>query len=247
MDFERYNPDVHKELVPEFFSNVTREPENFGEFKDVTEQALKDIEEVLGIEAEFDVVIGEVDADKLGDVPEGLYFRGFSLGKGVHDYADRDIVFLGASKESDYWEAGLKNMFVHEEAHQEFYEFIRDMEHVVWESMIFEGHALVREEKVREDKNYKWRGDPREYEGSAQNVIEVLDKNRKWDGDKYNRDNTSSIFSVESDWEGIGYVIAQDVYSEILERNDMEIEEPLSKDREWLREQVEESIRDLYP
>lgn len=246
MEFQKYEPEVHAELVPEFFSSVVDDPENFEDFREVVEEALKDIDQVVGMSAEFDVVIGEVDVEKLGDVPEGLYFRGYSLGEEVHDHAERDIVLLGASKESDYWEAGLKNMTVHEEAHQEFYEYIRDMDHVIWESMIFEGHALVREEKVRDEKGYMWRGDPRSYEGSAREVIETLDKNREWEGDRYDRDNTSSIFSVESNWEGIGYVIAQEVYSDIMDRNSLGIDEALTRDNDWLRAQVEESVRNIY-
>lgn len=247
MEFERYNPEIHEGLVPEFFSDVAQEPSRFGEFKEATTEAFKDIEDVIGMSADFDVVLAEVDVQQFDEsVPEGMYFRGYSLGEKVHDHAEKDMVFLAAPNDYEYWEAGLKNMAVHEEAHQEFFQYITDLDHVVWESMILEGHALLREKTVREKKNYKWRGDPRKYEGSAQQVIDVLDKNREWQGKKYDRDNVCSIFSMDSNWEGIGYVIAQEVYIDIIEQNNIGVDEALTRDNTWLREEVEESIKRLY-
>lgn len=249
MEFEKYDPEKHEEDVPAFFSDVAKAPTHFEKFRDAVEEALDDIEEVLEREVDFDVVIASTDMEALGnleDIPEGLYFRGYSLGEQIHSHANRNAIFLAATTESDYWEAGLKNMAVHEEAHQEFFEYLPDQDHVVWESMMIEGHALVREKTVREEKDYKWRGDPRNYEGSAEEVLEELDKNREWQGDKYNRDNTSSIFTMDSEWEAIGYVIAQDVYMNVLERNEMEVDEPLAESRDWMRDQVEKSIIELY-
>lgn len=247
MRFEKYDPETHAETVPEFFSDVVEAPENFESFRRETQQAFQDIREVLGMEAEFDVVIAEVDTQKLPEgTPEGLYFRGYSLGKEAHGHAERNALFVAASKESDYWEAGLKNMVVHEEAHQEFFDHISDLDHVVWESMILEGHALHREKLVREEKEYPWRGDPREYEGPADEVVAELDKNREWQGERYDRENVSSIFSMDSEWEGIGYVIAQEVYFDIISREEMDVDEPLEMSKEWLRNRVEESINQLY-
>lgn len=249
MEFQNYDPGQHEELVPEFFSDTALEPQESARFREAVEQAFQDVKGVLGAEADFSVVVARTDMRNFDDgTPDGLYFRGYSLGKDFHEHAETNIVFLAAPEpgEYEYWKAGLKNMFVHEEAHQEFYRIFDSMDHVIWESMVFEGHALVREKTVREEKDYMWKGDPREYDGSAEDVIQVLDKNREWEGDRYNRENTSSIFSNRSDWEGIGYVIAQEVYEDILDRNDMEIDEPLSRSRGWLREQVEKSIRELY-
>jgi hypothetical protein len=247
MDFEKYDPEKHEEAVPEFFSEVVREPEDFGKLKEAVEHAFDDVKEVIGMKADFDVIIGSTDMEKLKEeVPEGLYFRGYSLGKAVHGHADRNAIFLSAPSDYEYWEAGLKNMAVHEEAHQEFFEHKRDLDHVVWESMVLEGHALLREEKVREQKSYKWKGDPRSYEGSAEEVLEVLDKNREWQGERYDRENTSSIFSMDSHWEGIGYVIAREVYRDVIGHEDMGVDEPLERDNEWLRDQVENSIKRLY-
>lgn len=247
MRFERYSPEEHANLVPEFFSDAAEKPVNFSEFKKATEQAFEDINDVIGMSAEFDVVLADVDMSQFDDdTPLGLCFRGYSLGKEVHEHAERDVVFLAAPSEAEYWKPGLKNMAVHEEAHQEFYQRITDMNHVIWESMVFEGHALFREKTVREQKEYRWEGDPRSYDGPAQDVLDILDKNREWQGPKYNRDNVSSIFSMDSEWEGIGYMIAQGVYTDILERNNMEVDQPLERDREWLRDEVESSIENLY-
>ncbi|MEF8880684.1 MAG: hypothetical protein V5A72_02550 [Candidatus Nanohaloarchaea archaeon] len=246
MDFERYSPEIHENLVPEFFSGVAERPEKFENLKDIVGNAFEDIEDVAGLNAEFNVVLAEVAEDELGSIPEGLYFRGYSLGKEAHGHAEENIVFLAAPREYEYLEAGLKNMAVHEEAHQEFFEYLSDLDHVIWESMILEGHALTRERLVRDEKNYKWRGDPRKYQGSSDEIVEVLDKNREWNGSRYNRDNTSSLFNTESEWEGIGYVIAENVYSDLLDRNNMDVDEPLIKEKEWLREQVEISIKNLY-
>jgi hypothetical protein len=247
MEFEKYDPEEHGELAPAFFSDIAEQPQSFEEFREATKEALEDIDDIFGRSADFDVVLADVDMNQLSeDAPLGMYFRGYSLGMGVQGHAERDIVFLAAPSESEYWRPGLKNMAVHEESHQEFYQYIRDMEHVIWESMVFEGHALFREKTVREEKEYQWRGDPRSYEGNATEVIDVLDKNREWEGPKYERDNVSSIFSVASEWEGIGYVIAQKVYADMLDRNNMDVDEPLEKDREWLRSEVEKSIDKLY-
>ena len=247
MKFEKYSSENHVDLVPEFFTEVAEAPDNFDELREVTSQAFQDIDEVIGMNADFDVVLAEVDITQFDeDTPPGLYFRGYSLGKEAHTHAEQDMVFLAAPKDYEYWKAGLKNMAVHEEAHQEFFNYLNDLDHVVWESMILEGHALYREKLVREEKNYKWRGDPREYNGSAKPVIEALDKNREWQGGKYDRDNVSKIFSMDSEWEGIGYVIAQEVYTDIINRHDMQVDEALNRDKKWLREQVEESIKLLY-
>jgi len=248
MQFEKYDEDEHFDLVPEFFSDVAREPQRFNDFREATEEAFNEIDDVVGMDADFDVVLADVDMDQFGEeVPLGLYFRGYSLGKEAHDHAERDIVFLAAPSRSEYWRPGLKNMAVHEEAHQEFYNHFNDMDHSIWESMVFEGHALSRENTVRNVKEYEWNGDPRNYDDSAQEVIQILDKHRQWQGSKYSRENASSLFSMESSWEGIGYVIAEQVYTEILDKNSMDVDEPLHREKDWLRKQVEEAIQKLYP
>ncbi|MFB6115653.1 MAG: hypothetical protein ABEK04_05225 [Candidatus Nanohalobium sp.] len=247
MNLKKYDPETHAEEVPEFFSEQAVRPESFEEFRDAVDEALTDIEEVVGMDADFDVVIAATDIEKFDEeTPPGLYFRGYSLGKDVHGHADRNKVFLAGPTDYEYWRPGVKNMAVHEEAHQEFFQRITDLDHVIWESMVLEGHALLREKTVREERDYEWSGDPRSYDGSAQEVIEELDKNREWQGEKYDRDNTSSLFSMESDWEGIGYVIAREVYSDMVKRNGMEIDEPLTQEKDWLRAEVEKSIENLY-
>lgn len=247
MNFEKYDQETHAEEVPEFFSEQAERPENFEEFRDAVGEALSDIEEVIGMDADFDVVVASTDLEEFDEeTPPGLYFRGYSLGKDVHSHAERNKVFLAGPLDYEYWRPGVKNMTVHEEAHQEFFWRITDLNHVVWESMVLEGHALLREKTVREEKDYAWRADPRSYEGSAQEIIDELDKNREWQGEKYDRDNTSSLFSMESDWEGIGYVIASEVYSDMVERNSMEIDEPLTQEKDWLRAEVEKSLKNLY-
>ena len=247
MEFQKYNREAHAEGVPKFFSEKAERPENFKEFIGAVDQAFSDIEEVVGMEADFDVVVANTDLEEFDeDTPPGLYFRGYSLDKDAHGHADRNKIFLAGPSNYEFWRPGVKNIAVHEEAHQEFYSNFGDMAHVIWESIVFEGHALMRERTVREEKNYDWRGDPREYEGSAQEVIDKLDKNREWQGQKYHRDNTSSLFSMQSDWEGIGYVIALDVYSDMIERNGMDIDESLTKEKTWLRNEVEKSLEKLY-
>lgn len=253
MEFEKYNPEKHSDEVPDNYSNTVVPPSTTEHYEKVVEEAAEDVDEVFGIEAEFKVVIAEIDMDKMhdrfeDDIPVHAYFTGYSLGKNSHEHMEDNVIYLATSDEYEWWRSGLKDLFVHEESHQEFYVLWPNMEHEIWESIVFEGHAGHREKVVIDRKDYNWRVRQDEFEGAADRVKEELEKNREWTGDRFSRNNESQMFSFGSDdWPNAkGYVIAIEVYGDILERNNMEVNEPLTMSEDWLKEEIRDSLDKLY-
>ena len=46
--------------------------------------------------------------------------------------------------------------------------------------------------------------------------------------------------------EGKGYVIALDIYKDIVERNNLDTDEPIKKDSNWLKNETQKSLEALY-
>ncbi|MFB6213033.1 MAG: hypothetical protein ABEJ07_00490 [Candidatus Nanohaloarchaea archaeon] len=254
MEFEKYVPGKHGNLFPDSFSVNVVKPSDIEDYRGAVKQALEDIEGIFGsMAADFSVVIGEIDAGLLeeefdGDILHYAYFQAYSLGKKAHSQGDRNIIFLATSQGYEYWRPGLKYYTVHEEAHQEFYVEKPDMMHEIWESIIFEGHAIHRSEKVREQKDYRWEGHRGSFPGSAAELKQELDKNREWEGDLHEREDSSPLFSMGGErWQQAeGYIAAFEIYRDIVERNGMDVDGPVRRSEAWQKEEKRKSIDRLY-
>ncbi|MFB6115510.1 MAG: DUF2268 domain-containing putative Zn-dependent protease [Candidatus Nanohalobium sp.] len=250
MEFEKYKLEKHRDDVKSWYAEKVNTPSDIEPYRDAVEKAIDDIQDVLGLDVEFTIVIGETDVDEVkrgvdGELPQSAYVFGMSFNPGMHDVGDK-VVYLSANTRCDYWRPGLKHTAVHEASHQKFFAENPSMNHRIWESMIFEGHAISSAEKVSEERDYQWSIRPDRYEGTASRLKEELDMKRAFD--HTDTEGKSQLFLYEGEeWPGAkGYVIAFEVYQEILDRKSMEIGEPIEMSHEDMRKQVEKSVENLY-
>jgi len=246
MEFEKWDRNKHAELVPYFFSEHVVEPKKTDKYKNVISIALEDIEEIYGVKADFKIVFAEIDVEKFreqfnGDIPPHVFFRGYSKSETVHGEVDENLMFLATSDKYEHWEPGLKDLVVHEESHFEFFRIWGSMDNAIWGQILFEGHAKFREKEVIEKKDYYWQGRQDSFNGRAEKVGEELDKVQT-------RDNPNCMFNFGGEkWpDAKGYVIALDVYRNLINRQKLDTNDLLRKDREWLRDKIEESVNNLY-
>lgn len=115
------------------------------------------------------------------------------------------------------------------------------MEHRVWEQLLFEGHARFREKEIIQKKDYNWQGRQDSYEEDPKRVKKRLDRTGS-------RDDPNSMFNFGGEkWpDAKGYVIALDIYRNLLDRNNLDTEEPLAASKDWLKKQIKLSLDKLY-
>lgn len=248
MEFKVYSPE-EDDYLEEGFDKYLREPEDVEKYRKVIAEALAHAEEVLGMSSDVKIVFGLTDTealeDEFGENLEPNYYNwGFTFGSWFEN-TDEDYIFVRANDGSDVWKDVVRNMVVHERAHLEYYSRYGDEElserlnGPVYNSVVFEGHAMNSAEKVSDTKGYDWQP---HYRKSVDIGYEALKE-------ELVRSRTdSSFFDPGGDqWENEeGYPVSYEVCKWIVREKDVEISglPELSEDR--TKKLVDEAVEVLY-
>lgn len=183
MEIKRYDEDKHSDLVTD---ELHLDPgKEFEELKKAANEALEDIEDVHGVNPDFEVVVALTDQSEFDEDANPAYlFMGLSLREGMRD-VEQKIIFVRGVTDLEDWKQRFKDMLVHEAGHQVFYVEDDGSGRDQFYSMRFEGHAENFASQVSNEKGYgyrpPWRVDePLDLEIETEQIIEDLEVNRQW-------------------------------------------------------------------
>ncbi len=245
MEFEKYDSEVHDQRVMDWFSSLAKKPSKFAEYREAIQEALQEVDEAVGVDADFKVVVAETQEVEGSDLPEWKYVLGMSLSPEYH-WVEENTLFVRTTDSYENWRSAVKHTVAHEEAHQEFYEN-RDLGSTVYDHMLFEGHAQKTAEKVSEENGYNWDivnlTDP---DVMADNLKQELEKDRAWNEEQ--SEEISTLFNPGgSKWQNAeGYAVTYQVVTEIMGRNNYDVRDLLRVEDEKWRGEVDKSIERLY-
>ncbi|MFB6100462.1 MAG: DUF2268 domain-containing putative Zn-dependent protease [Candidatus Nanohalobium sp.] len=249
MQFEKYDPDEHSGYVKEWFAEASTTPDNLEVFRSVVETAIKDFDEVFGIEVDFDVVIAETDIETVRrergrDANHYAYINGMGLTDDF-EYFDRNLLVLRVTDTVDEWRSFLKSLAIHEQAHIKFHKERSKGKSIAYH-LLMEGHAMHSDRKVSELKDYTWRQEWELPDIQKKKLLEDLDKMRSWNQPQ--SDEISVLFDYGTDpWpEAEGYALAFFITQDVMERNDLSVEDLLEISKKKWETELKKSIENLY-
>jgi len=249
MEFERYRPESHNEILMDWFVDKASEPIETEGYRRAVEEVYQDFQGYFGLDRDIDFVFAETDMEflqyKYDEVPVHEYAMDFSADPDYHD-VESPTVFLMATKDYEHWENILKFVGAHELAHQKYYEN-RDVGWKIYQRMLFEGHAMHSAEELSSEKNYGWTQEgwtPGQIK--SEDLLEELDKFNKW---KNQEDvEVSGLFVPGGDnWlEAEGYPATFELAAYILEKEDMNAQDLLEIEEKIWKKELKNAIREIY-
>lgn len=249
MEIKRYEEDKHSDLVTD---ELHLEPEEeFEELRQAANEALEDIEDVHGVNPDYEIVTALTDQAEFDEDANPAYlFMGLSLREGMRD-VDKKIIFVRGVTCLDDWKQRFKDMLVHEVGHQVFYLGDDGSGRDQFYSMRFEGHAENFAAQVSNEKDYgyrpPWRVDePLNLEIEEKQIIEDLDVNRQWPDEAENLSEQMFVSGGERYEKAEGYTIAYQLVKTLTEKGEVKLSElPEMSSDQW-REYCKSTIRRLY-
>jgi hypothetical protein len=249
MEFEMWKDEKHSEMVKPRFADLCIEPENIGKYRKVVDEALEDIEDVFVESVFLKVVITKTDTSQIRGEPveeTSMYTFIHGMGLSPQNYkVEENTMFLRVTDEVENWRSFLKSLVVHEEAHLEF-QNKREVGYTILRHLLFEGHAMHRDRKVSEEKDYEWRQDWEIPDIDREEFLAELDKKRSWDEPQ--SEEVSTLFDSGGDkWtNGEGYSMAFHIAKDVMERKEIGVQELVEVGYDEWREAVEKSIDKIY-
>lgn len=243
MDIEFFDPEKHDYFLDNY-KNFSREPNGREKqfFEGLLEKIVEEISEVLGIPTDFKMYFAMTDEEKLEeDLPINRFVHGFSFAEWMEGF-DRDVLMIRAVKDRENWKGCLINIVAHEMAHQEYYRKNRNAPYSNWHNLLFEGHAMNRAEQVAEKLGVDWRPHYRSEEPldiDVENVISALVEDRTYEADNIFKNGEKPCEHAE------GYNLAYQVVKDIIQTTGFNLGELPEMEKDRMRSEVEESIRNL--
>ena len=240
---EPYSSEKHSEYLDGFTDYVNDLSEGFEEFSDVIEEAMAEGSEVFEVPDDVKIVVAQTDVEAMReehgkDFSRVYLVHGYSFHSGMENAVeDEDVILLRSGKGLDEWRAAMKNMLVHELAHQRFF---RDSVNFSFEEqyddIFFEGHAMLAAEKVCKEFSWRWRPPFRPEETIKLNLEDFIqDLQRKRVLDDTDGEEIGSLFRSggERFQNAEGYPASFQICRWLVRNTDLEFDKipKLEKDR----------------